>query len=369
LETVVNAALGLRNVFSNFLLTVNGFISNVTQRIRALMTDVRMSMLKMKELMGKVYGTMYAVIWMGTSGLTAAKNLSENSLVKFMMEFCFAPDTAVQLADGSWTSLEALRIGDLLAPWHSVPLHSVPRVTSVFRFDGTRTPLVRIRDVVVSASHYVEHRGEWMEASDHPEAIPLPALPALCCLNVTGHQFRVGRAGLLAADYDEHDSADVIDATQALALNTLNGFPTESESVDYSLGLDGAIEVRMANQTWKRIDEICVGDAVAHSGVVRGTVMEECSVVVETPVGPMAAAQLVFTDLQWKRAGTVWKSPKQPKQPTVLHQLVTERCSALEVRRENESLFIRDYREVAIPEMEDAYAARFKSQGTVADVV
>jgi hypothetical protein len=366
LETVVNAALGLRNVFTNFLLTVNGFISNVTQRIRALMGDVRMSMLKMKELMGKVYGTMYAVIWMGTSGLTAAKNLSENSLVKFMMEFCFAPDTAVQLADGSWTSLDALRIGDLLA---SVPLHSGPRVTSVFRFDGTRTPLVRIRDVVVSTSHYVEHRGEWMEASDHPEAIPLPALPTLCCLNVTGHRFHVGRSGLLAADYDEDDHDDVIETTQALALKTLNGFPTDSAPVDYGLGLDGATEVRMADQTWKRMDAIRIGETVAHSGVVRGTVTEECPAVVETPVGPMAAAQLVFANLQWRRAGTVWKSQTQQKQTAVLHQLVTDRCSALEVRRGKEQLFIRDYREVAIPEMEEAYAAALKSQSPVVDVV
>jgi len=364
LETIVNAALGLRNVFTNFLITVNRFIANVTQRIRALMTDVRMSMIKMKELMGKVYGTMYAVIWMGTSGLTAAKNLSENSLVKFMMEFCFAPTTAVQLADGSWTSLEALQIGDLLAPLHS---GKTPRVTSVFRFDGTRTPLVRIRDVIVSASHYVEHHGQWMEASDHPEAIPLPALPALCCLNVTGHRFQVGRAGLLAADYDEDDKNDVIETTQALALKTLNGFPTESESLDYGLGLDGATEVRMADQTWKRMDAICVGEAVAYSGLVRGTVKEECPAVVETPVGPMAAAQLVFAELQWRRAGTVWKSQKQ--QSTVLYQLVTDRCSALEVRRGKEQMFIRDYREVAIPEMEDAYAAALKSQGPVADVV
>ena len=62
LETVVNAALGLRKMFSNFLMTVNGFIANVKDRIQMLMTQVRLSFLKIKELMGKVYGTMYAVL-------------------------------------------------------------------------------------------------------------------------------------------------------------------------------------------------------------------------------------------------------------------------------------------------------------------
>jgi len=390
LETVVNAALGLRNVFTNFLITVNGFISSVTQRIKSLMTEVRMSMLKLKELMGKVYGTMYAVIWMGTSGLTAAKNVSENDLVKFMMEFCFAPDTAVQLADGSWKPMESLQIGDSLAslakeeakprdakprdakprdakPRDAKPRDAKPRITSLFRFDGSRTPLVQIGDVVVSASHYVSHEGTWMEASDHPKAIPLPSLPVLCCLNVTGHRFLVGRSNLLAADYDEEDDEEVVATTQALAIKTLNGFPTDSVTpVDYSLGLCGEAEVRMEDGTWKRIDAIRIGDVVAQSGIVKGTVQEECTSVVNTPVGPMAAGQLLFTKLQWKRAAHVWKPSEKP---CVLYQLVTEYCSALEIRKGGVSLYIRDYREVAVPEMEDAYAAVLKSHSRVADVV
>ena len=358
LESVVNAALGLRNVFTNFLITVNGFIANVTRRIQSLMTQVRLSFLKMKELMGKVYGTMYAVIWMGTSGLAAANNVANNDLVKFMMEFCFAPATEVQRADGSWTSLDSLQIGDCLA---SLSSSERPRVTSVFRFDGTRTPLVRIGDVVVSAAHYVEHDGEWMEASDHPDAIPLPSLPVLCCLNVTGHRFLVGRKGLLAADYDEDDSEETIQTTQALALCTLNGTKaTTKEPVDYSLGLCGDAEVRREDGTWTRIADLRIGDVVAHSGAVKGTVQEECALVVDTPIGPLAAAQLVFAEHQWTRAHRVY--PMLPTSPSVLYQLVTEHCGALEVRGGGSSLFLRDYREVAIPEMEAAYANKITQQ-------
>jgi hypothetical protein len=329
------------------------------------MLQVRMSMLKMKELMGKVYGTMYAVIWMGTSGLTAANNVANNNIVKFMMEFCFAPDTAVQLADGSWVSLDSLQIGDRLA---ELPSGETPCVTSVFRFDGRQTPLVRIRDVVVSASHYVAHEDEWMEASDHPEAIPLSSLPALCCLNVTGHRFLVGRRGLLAADYDEDDSDEVTRATQTLALQSINGGEAAKTISNYSLGICGEAEVRMKTGEWKRIADVRVGDAVAYSGIVRGTVREQCEAVCTTPIGPVAAAQLVFVDEQWKRAICAFPAfpvfPATPAKTTssVLYQLITEHCNALEIRRGTESLFFRDYREVALPEMEEAYANKITQQ-------
>ena len=354
LEMVINAALGLRKLFSNFLATVNGFIANVRDRIQMLMTEVRMSFLKLKELMGKVYGTMYAVIWMGTSGLAAAGNLADNDLVKFMMEFCFAPDTTVQLEDGSYTTMESLQIGSRLTPLSS---GHVPVVSSLFRFDGTKTPMVRIGDVVVSASHFVESDGNMVEATEHPDAIPLPALPQLCCLNVSGHRFRVGTKGLLAADYDEDESPEVIQATQAVATKALNGSDDDALAKDYALGLSEDAEIRMADGSWKPLRRIAIGDVLAHSGVVMGVVQEVCESVVASPVGPMAAAQLVFVKMRWKRAASVWSAAPS----SVLRHLITERCNALEIRKDGALLYIRDYREVALPEMEAAYAAKVRA--------
>jgi len=360
LEMVVNAALGLRKLFSNFLLTVNGFIANVRDRIQMLMTEVRMSFLKLKELMGKVYGTMYAVIWMGTSGLTAEGNLADNDLVKFMMEFCFAPDTVVLRENGGRTTLDSLQIGDRLWP---LPSGHVPVVTSLFRFDGSKTPMVRIGDVVVSASHSVDcGEGGLGDAADHPDARPSPSLPHLCCLNVTGHRFLVGSTLLLAADYDEDESAPVVEATQALALHALNNHHGAPCVADYSLGLSEDVEVHLETGAWKRLGAIAIGDVVANAGVVKGVVQEVCASVVATPVGPMAAAQLVFSAMTWKRAATLW--PAVPGSPTLNH-LITERCGVLEVRVGRTRLYLRDYREVALPEMEAAYATALKSTASV----
>jgi hypothetical protein len=350
--TIMNVALGIRKLFSNFLLGVNGFIRNVRDRIQGLLFTIRMSFLKMNNLMGRVYGTMYAVIWMGTSALTAGMNVSDNSLVNFLLEFCFDPMTPVHMADGSYKAIQELVIGDTLAP---TPANPLPHVTSVFRFDGEKTPMVKLHDVILSSQHYVFH-DKWIEASEHPDAVPVPSIPQLVCLNVTGHQFKVGN-GLLVADYDEHESKDVVYATQRLALQRLNGF-AEDECVveDYSLGIDRRAEVFMKDGTWKEIQQIQIGDFVMNGGRVLGVVQEQCEQVVDIDGYSLAAAQTIYTSKKWTRARHITKQ-NHPSQR--LYQLITETCATLMVRFGNKEHFVRDYREVADPDMESAYADKF----------
>lgn len=362
LNTVTNVALGIRKMFSNFLLTVNGFIANVRDRIEALMFQVRLLLLRMKELMGKVYGTMYATMWMGLSGISAGKNMAENDLVKFMMEFCFDPATPVKKADGSWVRIADLALGDILAPTAANP---TPTVTSVFTFDGAQTPMVRIGDVSVSASHYVQYRGHWLEAEDHPDAVPTASLPVLSCLNVSGHEFVVGRAGLVAADYDEHEDSATVAATQRLAAGALNGVGSKEASCgpkdpvveDYSLGLAPTASVRMADGSWRRLCDIALGDVVWNAGAVKGIVWEQCDSTIQSPAGSMAAAQLVFSGLAWVRAAHLYP---RDNGGALLH-LITETTGTLELKGEGQaSLFVRDYREVALPDMESAYQEAFE---------
>lgn len=359
LGTITNVALGIRKLFSNFLLTVNGFIANVRDRIQSLMFQVRILLLRMKELMGKVYGTMYAVMWMGLSGVSAGKNMAENDLVKFMMEFCFDPATPVQKADGSWVPIVDLQIGDVLA---STPTNPTPTVTSVFAFDGSKTPMVQIGDVSVSASHYVQYRGQWVSAEEHPDAVPTVSLDALTCLNVSGHEFLVGRSGLVAADYDEHEDEDTVEATQRLALRALNGCEsTDPVVADYALGISPSTTIRMANGDLKPVGDLRLGESVKNGGVIKGLVHELCESVVETPWGPMAAAQLVFETRQWTRAASLFPSVKGS---AVLTHVITETTGALELCMGDSMVFIRDYREVALPEMEAAYEDAFTRKNT-----
>jgi hypothetical protein len=348
----MNVALGIRKLFSNFLLGVNNFVRNVRDRIQGLLFNIRMSFLKLNNLMGRVYGTMYAVIWMGTSALTAGMNVSENDLVKFLLEFCFDPSTPVKMADGSTKPIRDIKIGDILA---STASNNAPIVTSVFRFAGENTPMVKIHDIVLSAQHYVFHK-TWMEAQHHPDAIPVSSIPELVCLNVSGHQFKVG--DILVADYDEHESADVVHATQRIAIQRLNGANAVTKTVDdYSLGIDGAAEIRMKNGSWKPLHTLTLGEEVMNCGKILGIVQEDCDTTVKLDGVCIAAAQLVFEGQIWRRAAHLKDVAKS--EPKILFQLITETCGTMTMRFGNKEQFLRDYREIADPDMESAYAEKF----------
>jgi hypothetical protein len=364
LATVVNSAMSIRGMFANFLGGVEHFIASVRNKIQFLMNNVRMSFIRILNLMGKVYGSMFAVLFMGQSAMTAAFNLGNNDLVKFLFEFCFAPDTLVKLADGSRKPISEVVIGDVLA---EVPNNKAPVVTSVFRFAGGSTPMVSIDNVVVSAAHYVLAGSEGMvPAEAHPEAIWAGSVPELVCLNVSGHKFRVGADDLLVADYDEHDSASVVAGTQCMAMRALNGGScgtddTDAPVLDYSLGVGGECEVHMANGSWKRMDAITLGDDVKYSGKVLGVVCEQCDTTIVSPSGIVfSGAQLVYdlTKNKWKRSANLW-SGGVTTGPKNLYTLFTVNSGVISIRKNMGIEFIRDYREVPLPEMESAYEKEF----------
>jgi hypothetical protein len=360
IQLIVDVALGLRKLFANFLFGVNTFIRSVRDRIQGLLFNIRISLLKMNTLMNRVYGTMYSVIWMGTSAMTAGMNVADNSLVKFLFEFCFDPDTEVCMADGSWRRIRDVVIGDAL---RSADGTAVTHVTSTFVFDGVRTPMVRIGDVLVSAEHYVQCAtdGVFHPAHQHPDAVPAASIPRLYCLNVADHQFRVrnGDGVLVVSDYDEHSTRDVVYETQAIALRALNGGdPQPADGVDdYSLGVDGALEVRMADGSWRRMDALALGDTVWNSGHITGIVCEHAAHTVECGGGAIVSpAQIVFDGDKWVRAAHIGTLRDESKQ---LYSIITSRGGTLEIRGGETHYFIRDYREVSLPEMEAAYQSAF----------
>lgn len=357
---IVNVVLGIRKLFSNFLFGVNQFVRNVRDRIQQLLSTVRMSLIRINNLMGRVYGSMYSVIWMGVSALAAGNNIANNDLVKFMFEFCFDPETPVQLANGSYTTIQLLKIGDELA---SVAGNASPVVTSTFMFDGSKTPMVSIHGISMSAEHYVQYINTWMPAKEHPDARPVLSSSRLVCLNVTGHMFGVGKKEIIVADYDEHSNPSVVAATQNLAMRILNGgvLPTHSVVKDYSLGMDKLFLIRMADKSYKLVGTVKIGDELHGCGKVLGIVHEKCESVVSVDGLYVAAAQPLMDKGVWVRAKYHSTFTSESSLSTVLISFITEQCSTLTLHTGTKELFTRDYREVPLKEMEDAYVTQFAS--------
>jgi hypothetical protein len=271
--------------------------------------------------------------------------------------------------DGTYKPIKDVVIGDRLA---GVSNKDEVVVTSVFRFAGGSTPMVAVGDVVMSAQHYVMAGGADMmvPASSHPSAVSVASIPELVCLNVTGHRFVVGYDGLVVADYDEHSDGAVVTAAQRMALGALNSGivadETDKPIADYSLGVGGETEVCMADGTWKRVDKVAIGDVVKYSGPVLGVVAETCASVVKSPTGiTFSGAQLVYnqTDNRWIRSANRWgEAGKGDGAASILYSIFTKNSGVLLVRCAGGSgsmEYTRDYREVPLPDMEDAYTAAF----------
>lgn len=350
LTIMMNATLGIRKLFSNFFLSVNNFIGNVRNRIQNLLFQIRISFLKMNNLMGRVFGTMYAVIYMGSSALTAGNNLANSDLVTFLSEFCFDPSTPVKMANGSYKKIEDIVIGDHLTSLNDTN----PMVTSIFRFDGQHTSMVSINDIVVSAQHYVECDAKWIPAADHPLAIRHIPLRSLVCLNVTGNTFYVGKQGLKVRDYDETNDPGTTMAAKLLANVTLNGKGiTTSDTTDtYDLGFDPQFEVYLDDNTWLPAAKVNIGAVLSGGHKVVGVVHELCTYIVDLEGKYVSSSQLVFMGEKWVRAGSVLCYKHDPK---ILIQFVTENCGPIFVRNGDRVYTLRDYREAAVPEMESAY--------------
>lgn len=366
ITTIVNATLGIRQLFSNFFLSINNFIGNVRNRIQNLLFRIRLSFLRMQHLMERVYGTMYSVIWMGTSALAAGTNLSNNAIVKFLFSFCFNPNTPVRLATGAVVPIHSLQIGDALAPIHGRANES-PIVTSIFQFDGTHTPMVTIGEIHVSAEHYVLYQDGWIAAKDHPLAKDAPTCPKLYCLNVSTNEFYVGSTQLnelSVSDYDEHTDAHIVRQVQTIAEKALNNQVQPQQPLDnsYSLGIDPSLFVEMEDDTWKCATEIQIHDRLKHSGAVLGIVYESCENVHSFPdcKHALSASQCVFDTKSntWKRAMHMFPT-MQTLHPSTLIQFITQQCSAIHVRTTIGDYYIRDYREVPLPDMETPYENAF----------
>lgn len=350
---ITNVTLGIRKLFSNFLFGVNNFVRSVRDKIQSVLFSIRMSFVKLNNLMGRVYGTMYAVIFMGTSAMTAGFNIADNDLVKFLFEFCFDPETLIGMFDGGKKPLKDVVIGDRLQDVNG-PVY----VTSLFRFNGKQTPMVQLHGVTVSKEHYVDYMGDMIPAGAHPEALTLSSISELVCLNVTGHKIRINDD--IYADYDEHSDRETIRAAQRIALKACNG--ADGVPVDsYSLGIDPSCSVQLADGSYKLASAVTLDDMLQHAGSVLGIVYEETDDIVPICATYVTGASLVWYGKQWRRAATLL--PTEAKKCITI-QFITEVAGVLHLRDKNfRNLFVRDYREVPLPEMEDPYTQEFKTCG------
>ena len=348
--TISNVANSFRYLIANLLHGMERLMSSFRDRFQFILFSIRMSFFKIMNLMGRLNATFYSVIFMGLSAIQGVNNVANNDLIKFMMEFCFSGNTQIELLDGSIKSISELKIGDQLKMIDG----KSPSVTSLFKFDGKKTPMVNINGIKVSGQHFVKNNGSWIESENHPNAVPTESEPIIYCLNTNTHTVSIGTH--IFSDYDESSDVSVIKNTKCLSEMLLNNNKSGSgdEGESYDLGFSPNALIYLKNGNIIPINKISIGDTLIDGGTVLGIVSEQVNSVVKIGNLHVSVAQILWDAVsnKWVRAGALYPLLIQHlDKPEVFYQLIVSN----NIIKANGFTF-RDYREVSDVNMETEYA-------------
>ena len=203
LMNLMESANSFRVMLATLVGGVIKIVSEFKSRITALVSRIKITSGRMRAMMFRIYGTMFAVIYMGMSAQTAITNFGDTFIFKFIDTFCFPPEQIVTINDGKQIPIIEVKVGDRLADKHVVE--------SIYRFAADGQSMVKLGGVTVSSNHFVQYKGHWLMAKNYPGAVEAEPWNGgvdrpLVCLSTSDHFLPVG--DYMFADYNETDEGD-----------------------------------------------------------------------------------------------------------------------------------------------------------------
>lgn len=351
LMTLLSSLNSIRMTFTTIVGTVSQTFREFGERFKQLFFRIQMAAIRMKYLMGRVFGTVYSILFMGMAGIQAVNNLGNTFLFTFLDTFCFDPDTPVVLTRGT-VPIREVCIGDLFAATGA-------RVTSTFKFAADGQSMVRIgkgdQAVLVSTNHYVKSASnKWIRADEHPDSQPAKPWSGgthrpLICLNTDTHSFTVG--GYEFCDYDETSAGDR--ATMDWVSERINGASSAAKGAKMPSSYTTAVGANTLIKTPTTdipASAIRLGDRLTLGRVV-GIVKKEVAEWVDIDGVRLGEAQLVWDEklVQWRRACELAPLKTGLR---IFYSFVVSPSACFET---STGLMLRDYVEVHSPEAELSY--------------
>ena len=354
LKSIFNSINSIRNIISSLGGGINVVFQEFTDRITNFFFELRMSAIRLKMLFGRVYATLFSVMYMGLSGITGMSSFTNTFLFSFLDTFCFPGETEIMVLKDNRavpTPIKEVKIGDVLLPGRTT-------VTATFRFYSRGQAMVQLGRTVVSTNHYVMYNGKPIMAGEHPHAIQLGPWNSdehLYCVNTTDHTIPVG--GLTFMDYDETPEGDA--ATLQWIEERINARSSQGKKYPYvdacfAIQEDAKIKTESGLRAAKEIkigDRLTTGCEVV--GVIRRRVSEACVLSSGVKVTP---ATLYWKDTQWLRYGEhhVYESIDAE-----FVSFVVTPHSQIELE---DGTRVRDYMELCSPDAEMHYTALLESE-------
>ena len=364
LQTLLQSMDSLRTSASTMGGGINVIFQEFTDRIYNFFFQLRLSAIRIKTMISRMYAVMFSAIYMGLSGITAVSNFGDTTLFGFLDTFCFAPETMLHVRRDQQDldlAIQDIRIGDVLLPTGST-------VTAKFHFSAKGQTMVKLptdnQPIHVSTNHYLVHKNKWIMAKDHPDAVPsgLYERHSLICLNTSDHQIPI--QGYVFRDYDETSTADK-ETLQLIhdRINTpVRPDPTANKSFENSPSLHPDTLVQLANGSFRPAKHLVTGDQLATgsrvTGIIHKQIHEFCRVTINGTTVCMGPATLVWIkeEDQWLRACAI--APIEQCHTVFLGFIVTPN-SQIELTG---GIRVRDYMELCSPDAEALYTAELQQQ-------
>lgn len=358
LMTMLESINSVRMTFSTIIGTVFTVFGEFSSRIQALFYRIQMSAIRIKFLMGRVFATLYAVMFMGLAGIKATQNFGNTFLFKFLDTFCFHPNTLVHIQSKGMIPIKDVKIGDTFT--------TGDKVTATFQFKADGQEMVNLNNIIVSTNHYLLHNGKWIKSVDHPDAKRIASWSGgsdkpLICLNTNTHSFPIG--SYIFRDYDETDSGDI--ESMEMALTMLNGKPSSSppaasaaSSPPGASACHGKTLLKVKNQAPVQASAIQLGTMLT-MGEVIGIVKKECTSISKYGDEIFASGTAVWciTTKSWRRVSDI-TGTEELEQPEVFYSFIVTPSASIVTS--SDTVF-RDYMEVHTPDLELPYAASLNS--------
>jgi len=352
LVTLLASINSIRMIFATIVGSVTQVFGEFSTRIQALFSKIQTSAIRIKYLMGRIFATMYSVIFMGMSGIKATQNFGNTFLFKFLDTFCFDPDTHVDIKGKGLIPISKVEIGDYFT--------SEERVTATFKFVADGQSMVRLGNIVVSTNHYLLHNEKWIMAAEHPDAVSINAWSGgverpLICLNTSTHSFPVGK--YLFRDYDETEQGDL--ETMEAVLNILNNRPSSVNHPDFTTACHPNTKIALSGAPAVMAHSIGLGAQLSH-GSVLGIIRKECQEIclVADEIFTPGTAIWVPTLNAWRRASQL-VIPTKLETPMTFVSFVVSPSASIETEK---GTMFRDYVEVHSPDTEAAYTVALEKE-------
>jgi hypothetical protein len=352
LENINSMRIMIATLVGGIVKTLQEF----SDRFKLLFSQIKLTFLKIQQLMKRLFGTFHSVIYMGLSAVQVGSNFSETFIFKFLDTFCFSPETLIMVKGKGKIEIKNVLLGDIL--------ENNEKVLSVYRFLANGQKMVLLNGVEVSTNHFVKYNNIFIEAKDHPNAIPIPSwsggsLRPLICLDTDEHTIPINNT--IFSDWDETNEIDsklMIQNENLLNNTVLNNSPIDKYKWIFQPALSPDIKILYKNGTLISCKDVNLGDELSTGRVVgigKRLVYESS----ELPSGLIVTPSTLFWNKnKWERVGKT-SEVIHSATPSIFYSFVVLGTASIELSSKE---IVRDMCEIHSPDNDNLVRAWFRPE-------